>query len=359
MKTDKSDKIDLGRRRWLGGLGAGAAWLGAGALVGNASASQRSDNPTDAPQAMVDSSNGLDPVQADTVSASATNIPPAIDRDHAVSHTIELEAREVEAPLDQGAPLRFMTFNGQVPGPMIRVRQGDTVNLTLHNVSTNTRLHNVDMHAVYATGGGSAATTVAPGEQKTETFQCQYPGAFIYHCAAPGLDEHISRGMFGLILVEPPDGLPPVDREFYVGQHEVYTKESFGTQKPLSFDWQAMAAETPSFVVFNGAVNGYTPARFGRLQANVGETVRVFMVNGGPNLTSSLHPIGNVWARAWPQGALANEPQRYLQTQGVPPGSCFVGDMELPVAETIKLVDHALSRVVHHGLSAEIEVTDS
>ena len=168
------------------------------------------------------------------------------------------------------------------------------------------------------------------------------------------MDEHISRGMFGMIVVEPEDGLPPVDREFYLGQHELYTKEPFGSTGLLQFDYSSMEHEDPNFVLFNGTVGAFTGAS--ALKAKVGETIRVFMVSGGPNLTSSFHPIGNVWKNCWPQGALANAPLHYVQTQSVPPGSCFVGEMELPVPETIKLVDHALTRVARKGLLAEIAV---
>ena len=205
--------------------------------------------------------------------------------------------------------------------------------------------------------GGAPATLVGPGESKTETFRASYPGAFIYHCAVPNfLDQHISSGMFGMILVEPQAGLAPVDREFYLGQHELYTREPFGSSGLLHFDYASMVREQPNFVLFNGTVQGLTAAGIGPMRAQVGETVRIFMVNGGPNLSSSFHPIGNVWRRCWPQGALANAPFEYVQTQPVAPGSCFVGEMELPLAQSVKLVDHALSRVARQGLLAEIVV---
>ncbi len=290
------------------------------------------------------------------VAADPTKIPPPIMRSHSIHHDIVLEARQVEGQLDQGTTFNFMTWNAQVPGPMIRVRQGDTITLTIKSAKHNNRPHNIDIHALYGSGGGSMATFVSPGESKTEKFKCMYPGAFIYHCAVPNMDEHISSGMFGMILVEPYDGLPKVDREFYFGQHEIYTKEPFGTSGKVTFDYDAMAKEQPNYVVFNGAVQGISSEWLGAAKAKVGETIRVFMVCGGPNLTSSFHPIGNVWSRCWPQGALANPPLKYVQTQPVAPGSCFIGEMELPVAETIKLVDHALSRVARKGLLAEIDV---
>ncbi len=292
------------------------------------------------------------------VVAKPTAIPSPIHRSHSIHHKIKLVVDEHYAEIAPGAFFRFLTFNGQVPGPMLRVREGDTVTFTLENPTGNILMHNVDMHAIYGSGGGAPATLVLPGESKTEFFTAMYPGAFIYHCAVvPNMDMHISSGMYGMIVVEPKHGLQKVDREFYLGQNEVYTDKEFGAQGTLQFNWKSMREEDPAYVLFNGAANALTPARFGAMKAKVGETIRVFMVNGGPNLTSSFHPIGNVWTDAWPQGALTNPPLHYLQTQSVPPGSTFVGHMNLPVPETIKLVDHALSRVMRKGLLAEIKVT--
>lgn len=292
------------------------------------------------------------------VAADPTRLPPPIRRNHPIHHQLSLEAREVAAELRPGTSFRFMTFGGQIPGPMIRVREGDTVTLTLRNDARSRMNHNVDMHAIYGTGGGAVATLVQPGQSRTETFRAAYPGAFIYHCAVPDfLDQHISSGMFGMILVEPAAGLPPVDREFYLGQHELYTEAAFGAPGHQQFSFDRMIAEQPTYVLFNGAVQGLTPARYGAMAAKIHERIRVFLVNGGPNLTSSFHPIGNVWHRAWPQGALADRPRHFVQTEVVCPGSCFVGEMDLPVPEIINLVDHALSRVVHKGLLAQIAVS--
>ncbi|MFB6074413.1 MAG: copper-containing nitrite reductase [Haloarculaceae archaeon] len=292
----------------------------------------------------------------DRVAADPTDIPDPVDWNEPRHHDVTLQVKEVTAEIEPGVTFNFMTFEGQVPGPMIRVRQGDTVSFTLENLSSNSVPHNVDMHAIYGTGGGNVATTAAPGESNGERFTAEYPGAFIYHCAVPNLDMHISSGMFGMIVVEPQDGLPEVDREFYLGQHEVYTDKSAGTQGHHNFDMQSMAAENPTYVLFNGEKAPFTPDVYGPMQANQDETVRVFMVTGGPNLTSSFHPIGNVWTKAYLQGSLASDPMEYVQTQSVPPGSTFVGELDLPVTERIKLVDHALSRVVRKGLLAEIDV---
>lgn len=152
------------------------------------------------------------------VVAEPTHIPPPIKRGHSIHHDIIFEGREVEAEIEPGAKFSYMTFNGQVPGPMIRVRQGDTVTLSLRNDAHSTTWHSIDLHAVYGPGGGADPLTVLPGQSKSIIFKTMYPGAFTYHCAVPGeMDAHIARGMFGMIVVEPKQRLPHVDREFYLG----------------------------------------------------------------------------------------------------------------------------------------------
>lgn len=289
------------------------------------------------------------------IAADPTKIPPPIHRSHAITHNITLEAKEVTAEIEPNVIFKYMTWNGQVPGPMIRIRQGDTVNLTLKN-STN-RMHNVDMHAVYGTGGGNMATLVSPGQTNRMRFKAMYPGAFIYHCAVPNMDYHISSGMYGMIVVEPPDGLPKVDHEFYLGQNEIYTDKPVGVEGVHSFDFKTMLAEDPTYVVLNGEKHALTAGVHGAMQVKTNEKARIFIVNGGPNLTSSFHAIGNVFTKAWRAGAIVNKPERYVQTMHVPPGSTGVFELEFPVPETIKLVDHALTRVVRKGMLGEIVVS--
>lgn len=290
------------------------------------------------------------------VAADPRKIPPPINRQESITHRITLESKEVIGEIEDGVQFLFLTFGGQVPGPMIRVRQGDTVILTHVNSSENSMLHNVDFHAVYGTGGGAEGTMCPPGQSRTIKFQALYPGAFIYHCAVPRLDYHISSGMFGMIVVEPPEGLPQVDQEFYFGQHEVYTDKEVGTKGVHGFNTEAMIAENPNYVLLNGEVAAITNSRYGALKVKRDEIARIFMVTGGPNITSNFHPIGNVWTKAWRGGAIASQPERYLQTCHVAPGSCGIFEMDFPVPGSVKLVDHALSRVAHKGTVAVIEV---
>ncbi len=300
-------------------------------------------SPTDAPR-------------VERIAADPRNIPAPIKRSTPKTHTITLESKDLIAEIEDGVQFKYMTYGGQVPGPMIRVRQGDTIILTFKNNSNNTVIHNVDFHAVYGTGGGSDATTCPPGMSRTIKFKVLYPEAFIYHCAVPNLDMHISSGMFGMILVEPPEGLPEVDHEFYFGQHEVYTDKKAGEKGMHNFNMESMEDENPTYVLLNGAKYAITEKRYGTLNVKRDETARIFLVTGGPNLTCNFHPIGNVWTKSWREGAIASHPERYVQTCHVPPGSCGIFEMEFPVPSTIKLVDHALSRVARKGMMATITV---
>jgi nitrite reductase (NO-forming) len=294
---------------------------------------------------------------AESVAADPTDVPEPVSRSRSTTVEVDFEIREVVSEVEDGKTYNYLTYDGQVPGPMVRVREGDTVRFTLSNPPASDMSHNVDFHAVYGTGGGSVATTAAPGEQNALEFTAEYPGAFIYHCAVPRLDYHISAGMFGMILVEPAEGLPEVDRELYFGQHELYTTGD----SHQSHDMESMVDETPSYVLFNGEAYAYTADKYGPLEVDQGDTVRVFLVNGGPNLPSHFHPIGNVWSRAYRDGALPSDgvldsAESNVQTLTIPPGSCMVGEMETPVPERIHLVDHALSRVRHKGVMADVDV---
>ena len=351
MKGQTSDlpSVNESRRSFLKGVGTAAAAGGLAATgLTSMDANAASDTSVETPRRPAGKS-------VQRVAADPTDVPPPIDRNTPKTHDLTFEVEEVVAEIEPGVTFNYMTYNGQVPGPLVRVRQGDTVNLTFKNPTENRMPHCVDFHAVYGPGGGAVDTMTAPGETAEISFRTMYPGAFIYHCAVPNLDYHISSGMFGMILVEPPEGLPSVDREFYLGQHEVYTNPE-PTDGHLAFNFDRMKAEDPKYVLFNGKKNALTKERYGPMTAEVGETVRVFMVTGGPNLTSSFHPIGNVFTKAWREGAVKGTPEEHIQTMPVAPGSCGVFHMDLPVPGPIFLVDHALSRVARKGAKATIQV---
>jgi nitrite reductase (NO-forming) len=337
------------RRSFLKGLGTAAA---AGGLISSPGLSVLDAEAKDTASASI----GLARAPGPQVAADPTDVPSPVDWSSPRTHEIALRCEEVIAEIEPGVEFPYMTFEGQVPGPMLRVRQGDTIEFTLENVSASAMPHNIDFHAVYGTGGGAEATMAPPGQSQSITFRAEYPGAFVYHCAVPNVDYHIASGMFGLIFVEPKEGLPKVDREFYLGQHEVYTDKPTGEEGSHAFDFEGMKCEDPTYVLLNGQKHALTESAFGAMKTKVDETARVFFVNGGPNLTSSFHPIGNVWTKAWREGAVASDPERHVQTMTVGPGSCGVFEMDFPVPEKIKLVDHALSRVVRKGFLGEIKV---
>jgi nitrite reductase (NO-forming) len=338
------------RRRVLQALGAGSVVL-AGCSSANPlnQTEQQTTSTAQAPR-----KNATQSTDVDRVAADPTDIPDPIDRSTSETVEVEMTTHEQVAEIEPGVTYEYMTFDGQIPGPMIRVRRGDTVALTITNNQSNVMPHNIDLHAVRGPGGGAEASMVAPGESATFRFQATYPGAFIYHCAVPNLDMHISSGMFGMILVEPEDGLPEVDHEFYFGQQELYTTGDTGEEGHHDFDMEAMAAEDPTYVLINGERAAITPDNYGAPSIGVGEDARVYFVTGGPNLDCSFHPIGSVWDEVYQQGAIASTPNRFVQTTPVQPGSCAIATLHAEVPGDIKLVDHALSRVARKGALAVI-----
>ncbi|RZA29464.1 MAG: nitrite reductase, copper-containing, partial [Lysobacteraceae bacterium] len=208
-------------------------------------------------------------------------------------------------------------------------------------------------HAATGPGGGAGATSAAPGEEKSFTFKAMHPGLYVYHCAVPPVAQHIANGMYGLILVEPEGGLPPVDREYYVMQGEIYTEEPFGSTGLLTESYDKLLNERPEYFVFNGHVAALTD-HF-PLQAKVGETVRLFFGVGGPNYGSSFHVIGEIFDRAYQLGSVTSEPIRDVQSIFVPPGSANIVEFKCEVPGRFVLVDHALSRA-ERGLAGYLIV---
>jgi nitrite reductase (NO-forming) len=341
------------RRRLLQAAGVGGTMALAGCTVGTLRTDDIQTEPLPLQQDDPDLDNAKT-VDVDRIAADPRDIPAPITRSEPAIVEVELETREVVAEVEPGVTFTYMTFNDQVPGPLVRTRVGDTVDLTIRNHESSSMTHNVDFHACRGPGGGAEDTNVAPGEEKNPQFKVTYPGAFIYHCAVANVDYHISSGMFGLILVEPEEGLPAVDHEFYLGQHELYTNGTTGQEGHHEFDFGRMAREDPTYVLMNGEKYAITPDNYAEMNVKTGETARIFYGVGGPNLLSSFHAIGSVWDEVWEQGALASEPGRYVQTTPVLPGSACVSTMSFPVPGNFKLVDHALSRVARKGALAVV-----
>lgn len=286
------------------------------------------------------------PVAADAVSVvhSPHDLPAPIGAREPQTVQVELISQEVDGILADGTTYTYWTFNGTVPGPMIRIRVGDKVELTLKNDATSTNAHSIDLHAVTGPGGGAVFTQTLPGEETTFSFTALNPGVYVYHCATPSVAHHIANGMYGMIVVEPEGGLPEVDREFYVMQGEIYAAQTFGTPGHLSFDYKSMLDEDPQYLVFNGASNALT-SDTDALRANVGETVRIFFGVGGPNFTSSFHVIGEIFDRAYNLASLTSAPLTDVQTVLVPPGGAAMVEFALEVPGRYILVDHALARL--------------
>lgn len=281
------------------------------------------------------------------------DMPPPIGTRQPQVVTVELETVELTGKLDDGTSYEFWTFNRKVPGPLVRVRVGDTVQVTLKNAPDSVMMHSVDFHAATGPGGGAHATQTEPGAENTVTFQALKPGVYVYHCATPSVAHHITNGMYGLIIVEPEGGLPQVDREFYVMQGELYTVEPFGTHGVMEMDYDKLISENPEYFVFNGAVGALTKRH--PLYANPGETVRIYFGVGGPNFTSSFHVIGEIFDNVYTFGSITSPPITNVQTITVPPGGAAVVDFKIDRAGTFVLVDHALSRA-ERGLAGYLIV---
>lgn len=332
------------------------ALAGAGtALVG---CTQRSAEPAasgpDTAQAAAQHGD-FGPPQGDPVEAILTSpplVPPATGRHAPAKVIVNLEVRELEKEISAGVKYTFWTFGGTVPGSFIRVRQGDTVEFHLKNHPDSKMPHNIDLHGVTGPGGGAASSFTAPGHESQFTFKALNAGLFVYHCATAPVGMHIANGMYGLILVEPPEGLPPVDREFYVMQGDFYTAGKYREKGHQAFDMQKAIDENPTYVLFNGAEGSLTGDN--ALKAKVGESVRLFVGNGGPNLVSSFHVIGEIFDKLWFEGG--THFQENVQTTLIPSGGAAIAEFHTQVPGSYVLVDHSIFRAFNKGALAIMKV---
>jgi nitrite reductase (NO-forming) len=298
----------------------------------------------------------IEPAVVDAVSIvrNPADVPPPVGDREPMTLRVDMATVEVTGILADGTTFDYFTFDGKVPGPMLRVRVGDTVDFHLQNDSSSLFPHSIDLHSVTGPGGGAVYTQTLPGGETSFTFKALNPGIYVYHCATASIPHHISSGMYGLILVEPEGGLPPVDREFYVMQGDIYTSHEFGTQGHQLFNMANMRDEDADYLVFNGAVGGLTSEE-NVLRANVGETVRIYFGVGGPNYTSSFHVIGEIFDRVYSDGSLTSEPLTNVQTTLVPTGGATVVEFTVDVPGNYILVDHSLSRL-ERGLAGFLVV---
>lgn len=272
-------------------------------------------------------------------------VPAPITRKTPARVVVNLTVEEVEKEIAPGTRYMFWTFGGTVPGKMIRVREGDTVELHLQNLASNKLPHNIDLHAVTGPGGGAEPTLIAPGNEATFTFKALASGLYVYHCATAPVGMHVANGMYGMILVEPKEGMSKVDREYYVMQGDFYTNGAYRAEGLQNFDMQKAVDEKPTYVLFNGADGALTGKS--SLTAKTDEKVRMFFGVGGPNLVSSFHVIGAIFDRVYGDGG--SRYQENVQTTLVPPGGSTIVEFVPKVPGNLTLVDHSLTRAFNKG----------
>ncbi len=255
--------------------------------------------------------------------------------------------------LADGVEYTFWSFGGVVPGNFIRVREGDEIEFHLNNHPTSKMPHNIDLHAVTGPGGGATSSFTAPGHSSQFSFKAINPGLYVYHCATAPVGMHIANGMYGLILVEPEEGMPTVDKEYYVMQSEFYTRGGYGEEGLQPFDMEKALGEIPDYVVFNGSVGAMVGDN--AITANVGDNVRLYVGNGGPNLVSSFHVIGEIFDNVHVEGgSLVNH---NVQTTLVPAGGSAIVEFRVEVPGTFIIVDHSIFRAFNKGALGMLTVT--
>lgn len=288
----------------------------------------------------------------EAVTTYAPDVPSPIKRNHPAYVVVNMETIELTKELDDGISYQFWTFDGSVPGKFIRVRQDDIVEFHLHNSKDSKVPHNIDLHAVTGPGGGAAVSNTAPGRTSVFSFKALNPGLYIYHCATPPVPLHVANGMYGLILVEPHKGLSKVDREYYIVQSEFYTENPFGKKGLQTFSQEKALMEIPDYVVFNGKCGSLVDNN--ALVANVGEKVRMYIGNGGPNLVSSFHVIGVVFDKVYTEAG--SIPNTNVQTTLIPAGGATIAEFTVKVPGTFILVDHSIFRAFNKGAVGMLKV---
>jgi nitrite reductase (NO-forming) len=288
------------------------------------------------------------------VLTEAPNVPPPITRRHATKVIVNLAVIEKTMQLADGVDYTMWTFGGSVPGSFIRVREGDQVELRLTNDKSSTVPHNIDLHAVTGPGGGAKSSLTMPGGESVFTFAALNPGLYVYHCATSPIPMHMANGMYGMILVEPKQGMSKVDREYYVMQSEFYTSGKFGEKGHQALDMEKGIDERPTYVVFNGSVGSLSGDK--ALQATVGERVRLFVGDAGPNLTSSFHVIGEVFDNVYQEGGTLPS-QHNVQTTLIPSGGSTIVEFGVEQAGDLILVDHSIFRAANKGAMGMLHVS--
>ncbi|MCR1837472.1 copper-containing nitrite reductase [Pasteurella caecimuris] len=283
----------------------------------------------------------------------APEVPKPIERNYPAKVVVRLTALEKIMELMDGVQYKFWTFNGNVPAPFIRIREGDIVEVQLSNSASSMMPHSIDFHAAAVPMGGAIASETAPTRTGTFQFKALRSGIYLYHCGSQPVAVHLAKGMYGLILVEPKEGLPKVDREFYIMQSEFYTKGRFGESGLQPFSMSKAIDERPDYVLFNGKVGAMMGEK--ALKAKTGEKIRLFIGNAGPNLISSFHLIGAVFDNVYVEGGtLINH---NVQTTLIPSGGATIVETQIDVSGTYVFMDHSMFRAANKGTMGQIIVT--
>ena len=289
---------------------------------------------------------------------TAPEVPPALNRAGGANVIVELETVEKVGQLSNplspkvtSSDYNFWTFNGTVPGPFIRIKVEDNITLILKNSAGSKNTHSINIYAVTGQGGGADSSQTVAGGKTSFFWKALNPGIYMYHCATDHIPTHIANGMYGLLLVEPAEGLPRVDREYYVVQGEFYPAGKMGSKGLQIFSKEKALNEKPEYVLFNPLTTG------GKMEAKVGETVRIYVGNGGPNLTLAFHIIGEIFDTVYPEGAMDSAPKKNVQTTLIPPGGATIVEFKVEVPSNLILVDRAMSRAIDKGSVAMLSVT--
>jgi nitrite reductase (NO-forming) len=287
------------------------------------------------------------------VMTSAPFVPPPLTRRHATKVLLNVEVKEHTKQLADGVSYTYWTFGDDAPGQFIRIREGDLVETHFNNHPDNTVAHNIDFHAATGPGGGGEASFVAPGHSATFTWRALRAGLYLYHCVAAPAGMHLANGMYGLILVEPKEGLPKVDKEFFIVQGEFYTNGAYGERGAQQFDINKAVREQPEYVVFNGRVGALMGENALRMKS--GETVRLYLGNAGPALLSSFHIVGEIFDNVYGEGG-TQVSQHNVQTTVVPVGGAAIVDLEMDVPGNYQFVDHSMFRAFNKGAMGALQV---
>lgn len=275
------------------------------------------------------------------VPAYVLHDPAAPPRAEGEVHELELVMSERLMTVADGYEQLVWTFGDEVPGPVMRVKVGDTVRITLKNPETNQMPHSIDFHSSMV-AWNDEMRTIQPGEDLVYEYEAKYAGVYMYHCGTPPALHHIANGMYGMIIVEPEAGLPPVDNEFALVQSEWY----LGLQGEVTDLTKASAAAPePEFVVFNGVANQYADSP---IDVPVGETVRVFVLNAGPNVDSSFHVVGTIFHDVIKEGIHlqeGNEGNWGSQAVDLSPAQGAIVEMRFDEAGLYPIVTHAFNFV--------------